>query len=532
MLESSNQKNLLSLSEQIVEKVGRPINVHVTQSIIESFGIREIDVYDDYGLSSIQELSEKLHGDIIKVLDKKINPNSVDTEIVDVNESFFSRIKKFIEYYTVGMFYLFPVFFQVLSVILFGYSIWTYSSFNELQSTAVVIGIISGFIFSGGIVAVMSKQVSFYWNYKNHFMVFQSTVFLIKKGIVILFTINSILFIFSFILDIFPVEMMTLSVLYSILIGSLLLFMAPLYVTKQRWFISVSILIGSTVSLILKFLCSLNTYLTHWIGISVVIILLFLYLILYFKKKKIYLKMYDKKEIHKPAFFYHNYIYFIYGTLFYLFIFLDRIIAWSDSKENQISYLILFDKDYEIGMDIALLSYFLITGVLEYSISSFTKTLDKGQKFTENNRIKFYSNIFIKNYWRNVVLIILITAFASVIQYFLIYSPYGYKLQFNENLTYRNIEVCVLGTLGYFFLSWSILNVLFFFTLGKPKWPLIGITVACFVNIFIGLICSRLFSYHYGVLGFLIGSFIFMIITTKGVLSFFKKIDYHYYASY
>ncbi len=533
MFQSPNQQNLSLLAEQIIEKVGRPVNVHVTQSVIESFGIREVDVFDDYGLLSMQDLAGYVHHEITQVLERKVNPTYPNDAIQgNTSDNFFTRFKTFIKYYTIGLFHLFPIFFQVLSVIFFGYSIWTFSKFNELQSTAVVIGIINGFIFSGGIVSVISKQVSFYWNHKDHFMVFQSVVFLIKKGILISLFINLGLFLFSFVLDIFPIEMMTLSVTYSFFIGSALLFMAPLYVIKRRWVISVAILTGSVASLILKFYSSLNTYLTHWIGILVVIAISYLYLRIYFKKRYISLKMYDKKEVHKAAIFYHNYIYFIYGTLFYFFVFADRMMAWSGARDKQFSYLVFFDKDYEIGMDLALLSYFLIAGVLEYSISSFTKNLDKGQKLTGNTRIKFYNFIFIKNYWQNVALLILIAVFAAVIQYYLIYSPYGYKLQFKEDLLPINIEICVLGTLGYFFLSWSILNVLYFFTLGQPKLPLFAILMACTTNLFVGLVCSRLFSYHYSVLGFLLGSIVFMYITTKGVLAFFKKIDYYYYAAY
>jgi hypothetical protein len=129
-------------------------------------------------------------------------------------------------------------------------------------------------------------------------------------------------------------------------------------------------------------------------------------------------------------------------------------------------------------------------------------------------------------------LLIFIAFFAFLVEFFLVYSEYGYKLQFKEDLLPINIEISFLGTLGYFFLSWSILNVLYFFTLGQPKLPLFAIIMALCTNIFIGLICSRLFSYHYSVLGFLIGSMVFMFITTKGVLAFFKKIDYYYYAAY
>ncbi|POR18014.1 hypothetical protein BWK58_14840 [Flavobacterium columnare] len=56
--------------EQLVflvqKRVGKPMSVNVTQAIIESFGIREIDVQNDYGFPSIANLSQVVYKKLLK----------------------------------------------------------------------------------------------------------------------------------------------------------------------------------------------------------------------------------------------------------------------------------------------------------------------------------------------------------------------------------------------------------------------------------------------------------------------------------
>jgi hypothetical protein len=289
---------------------------------------------------------------------------------------------------------------------------------------------------------------------------------------------------------------------------------------------------ATLVSLLLKITTPWSVYLDHFIGIVVLILLLLTFLLIYFNKRKVLSGVFKQIEMFKPFLFYNNYVYLLYGILFYFFIFLDRLIAWSSPRGIQFSDFILFDKDYEVGMDLALVSYFLMAGIFEYCISTFAKDLDTAQGLIDSKQIETYGTVFVKNYWKNVVLLVFVACAAGIVQYYLIYSTYGYKYQFDEILSPINIEVCLYGTIGYFFFSWAALNVLYFFTLGRPKLPLYGLLIGFFVNLLVGLYFSHQFAYQYSVFGLLVGSFVFMLITTRGVLNFFKQIDYYYYAAY
>ena len=116
--------------------------------------------------------------------------------------------------------------------------------------------------------------------------------------------------------------------------------------------------------------------------------------------------------------------------------------------------------------------------------------------------------------------------------YTVIWVWFGYEKAFDETLSPISIKVSILGGLGYILLAWGMLNSLYLFTLNKPTKPLKAIMIASVVNLMVGLFMSRLISYEYSVVGMLIGSTTFMLLTLKSVTEFFKNLDYYYYAAY
>ena len=50
----NHDENINRLTIAIKEKIGKPVSVRVVVATIESLGVRDIDVPDDYGLSSIR----------------------------------------------------------------------------------------------------------------------------------------------------------------------------------------------------------------------------------------------------------------------------------------------------------------------------------------------------------------------------------------------------------------------------------------------------------------------------------------------
>ena len=183
-------------------------------------------------------------------------------------------------------------------------------------------------------------------------------------------------------------------------------------------------------------------------------------------------------------------------------------------------------------MDLAIVIFFMLAGVLEYSIASFSKFLDvKQRNILLVNKDTFNRSLF-KMYLGHISLLLLTALLTTTFIYLLITQPWGYQANFGETLDYISIKVCIIGGIGYLFLTWGMLNSLYLFTLDAPKGPLRSIIMACIINLIIGFILSRTISYEYSVVGMLVGAGLFMILTLRETIVFFKKLDYHYYAAY
>ncbi|MEE9364020.1 MAG: hypothetical protein V3U92_15570 [Cellulophaga sp.] len=528
--------NIKTTTFEVIEKIGNPVSVMVVVATLESFGIRNKDVFTDYGFVTIQDLANHIYEDI-KGKDIKTLLNATEKKraskdkLIPVSGYLWMKAKLLIQFYPLGLFHLLPIFFQVVSIILFGYSLWTFVGFNIIQSTVVVFGVILGLILSGGYVQVLGRQASFYWHH-GEFPQFRIVVDkLIKSGMYGIVKAFLLLSLINFFFNLYPFSFVLVTFIYAFLIGTLLLVTAPFHTLKQRWVISFAIIVATGLALILKLYTSFHTYFTHWIGIIAAIFISRLFLQYFFKKNN---AVYEKENVKpkKLMVIYKNYRYFFYGTLIYVFLFIDRAVAWSANTGNKHQFIFLYEKNYEIGMDIAILIFFMLAGVLEYSIASFSKFLDVKQKTVLFVNVNKFNSSFIKMYWGHVLLLLVTVLATTTVIYLIITQPWGYEASFGEVLDTLSIRVCIIGGFGYFFLTWGMLNTLYLFTLDQPKVALKALFMACIVNLLLGYAFSRIISYEYSVVGMLIGAIIFMVITLKENMKFFRKLDYYYYASY
>lgn len=532
-------KNIYSdLIETIKERNGKPVNVRVVYATIESLGIRDVDVKDDFGFDSISDLSKH----IFELLNDPSQPPLTnkqekkeaqkESKILYLSEYSTVRRKLFVQDYSKGIFHLLPIVLQIVAIVLFGFSLWTFVGFNTLQSTAVVLGLILGLTATGGFVQAMGKQVSFYWYHEDYVMTKKSIDYLSKTGIAFLCMLFVIITAVNFLLNLYPILFLLIVFVYAFLIGTLLLVFAPLYTIKRRWVISISVFAGTLTALLLLFYSSWPIYSIHWLGIAIATGISFVYL--YFFIRKI---VQSKNGIQNGSpklgvLIARNFNYFLYGTFFYLFIFTDRILAWSSTQDRILPYIIYYEKDYEIGMDLAMLVFFLLAGVLEYSVSSFSRTIEYKQRTIGYSDVKIFNKHMLELYYKHLWFFALNAIGIMILLYLAITQPWGYQAGFDEKISPMSFTVAVIGCFAYLFLTLAMLNVLLLYTLNKSQKPLKALMIACVVNLGVGWWFSRVISYEYSVIGILAGSIVFMVLTTKMVHSFYKKLDYNYYAAF
>ena len=538
-IQKQHIENIKELTANIKDKIGVPVNTMVVATAIESMGIRDKDTLTDFGQASIIVLAELIFNELRTAAEHRGAKNAKEKMVAELHQKELENTNHFqtnlillLKSFVLGITNLFPVLLQFMMIIFFGYSLWTSVDFNTLQSTAVVLGVIVGMIISGGFVQVIGRQASFYWSYSDFEMTKKTINYILKKGTWAILIGLSLLFILNMFLSFYPNKVLIITFVYAFLIGLLILYLAPLYPIKQRWFISVAVFIGTTISIVLAKKTNLMIYFTHWIGLITVIGLSKLFQHLFFKRILHKTVKIAQNKINTPVLLYHNYKYFFYGLFIYLFVFIDRILAWSSELDGLMPFVIYFKKDYELGMDIAIVSFLFMGGVLEYSVKVFTHFLDLQQRLTKFNEVKHFNGYFTMMYWRNVLILLVSSTVLFIITYFLITSPWGYESRFHIKLLDLSYTVASFGCIGYLFLAWGMMNSLYLFTLGRPTEPLKAIIIATVVNIITGFVFSRFVGYEYSVIGMVMGSLVFMVLTLKENVSFFKNLDYNYYSAY
>lgn len=535
---SAVHQNLSLLIEDIKEQNGKPVNVRVVSATIESLGIRDLDAPHDYGFENIPALADYifklLNSPEFLNLKNKKQLRAEDKSMTRVRASAYVSLRNtlFVKNYSTGLVHLFPIFIQIVAIILYGFSLWTFNGFNKLQSTAVVLGVAIGLISTGGFVQAIGKQVSFYFYNEDYLMTRQSVINLLKLGTKSMLFIFLFIFGLNFFLHLFPFQFVVIVFTYSFTIGFLLLSLAPLYTLKQRWVISVTVTIATFLALSLFLYTNLPIYFIHWISILMAALLSLGYLHYFFKRIIKNNKHTHNRSPNKMLSVYRNFNYFFYGILVYVFVFLDRILAWSSTLDRNIPYLIYYEKDYEIGMDLAILVFFLLAGVLEYSISNFNRVIDYWQRKVKYNEAEKFNRKLLKMYYRHLSLFAITSVFIALFLYLLITEPWGYRAAFDAHLSLLSLKVCIIGSVGYLFFTIGLLNVLYLYTLNRYRYPLRGIALGTLVNLVFGIGLSRIVSYEYSVVGMLIGAIVFMMYTTHVTFRFFKNLDFNYYAAY
>ena len=277
-IQKQHIENIKELTANIKDKIGVPVNTMVVATAIESMGIRDKDTLTDFGQASIIVLAELIFNELRTAAEHRGAKNAKEKMVAELHQKELENTNHFqtnlillLKSFVLGITNLFPVLLQFMMIIFFGYSLWTSVDFNTLQSTAVVLGVIVGMIISGGFVQVIGRQASFYWSYSDFEMTKKTINYILKKGTWAILIGLSLLFILNMFLSFYPNKVLIITFVYAFLIGLLILYLAPLYPIKQRWFISVAVFIGTTISIVLAKKTNLMIYFTHWIGLITVI---------------------------------------------------------------------------------------------------------------------------------------------------------------------------------------------------------------------------------------------------------------------
>ncbi len=523
------------LVEKVYDLVGNPLSVWAVAATIESLGVRDIDAVTDYGYNSVFELAEDVYAKVKKDVRKKHDEEQEDDkfELGNIWESF----RLFAKHFGSGILFTMPMLSQIAAIIIFEYALWAWFRFNVAQATMIALGTIGAFIITGGFIQVLGRLVSKYMGENNYYLSWKAIKSVTYIAVPLVLGIGALLFVINLILPFYPQRMMTLGLGYFFLISAMMLSASVLYASDQKVIILFSILFGTLSVAFSMEVLDLGIYISQWIGIGLTAGIQIIYTLIYYwykirsNRQQLFKQSLPKLEVS----YYNTYRYFLYGFSYFTFLFVDRILAWSAGPPPP-PYIIWFDTPYELGMDWALLSFIFTIALLEFTIHLFAHRLIPAQKNSTISKLKNFNTYFSNLYSLQLVLLLVVGIISIIATYYGVLALQVFEDDFPEirdffanPLTYK---VFWMGSIGYLFLVFGLLNSLFFFTLNRPEFVMYSMLIALLINGIVGYVCSRVFSYEYAVLGMLAGAISFALITGLIGKRFFKHLDYFYYSAY
>lgn len=521
-------KQLQLLADKIMERNHQPEDQYEVAALLESMGWNDDRAAKEFGVEDIFELASRIWDSI---QNRIVYTPFSRTEKFSFLRSLYGTIRTFLR----GLIFAVPMAVSVASMLVLKFSLWSYENLTVEIATSIALATIISFITVGGFTQAIARRGFFYIIQDFYNLARKSTFYFIRLGFLACIIISVLLLLFNFLFNLFSFEMILIIVVYFFFLNSIWLSVTGMYILKKELVFTSLIGLGIFLVYILFKIAGMDIILSQIISLLIVTILSFILVSYFFSKEE---KQKEKGiEIKMPRIsitLYSVTPYFLYGFLYFLFLFIDRVNAWSTNSDFM-PYIIWFRGQYELGLDFALLTLIIPMGVSEVIVTNLMNDLEASQRGYLVKEIDKKYRFFTKKY-NKLLVIILLSAIASsylVYQLTLWYNKVSVVMNDQNILTSDTTRFVLLwGIVSYVMLSVFLMNAVILFSISQPGLVIRTILPAVVINVVLGFLLSRWFDYSFAVIGLLIGSLFMMVLSTYYVRRVLKNIDYYlYYAS-
>jgi hypothetical protein len=215
--------------------------------------------------------------------------------------------------------------------------------------------------------------------------------------------------------------------------------------------------------------------------------------------------------------------YFLFGLLYYFFLFLDRLLAWT-AATGSLPMPLWFRGDYEVPLDVALVAFVLTVGWVHPSLLRFQASVSRLRRQSSIAQLDAFHRDAKREYWRRSVGMlgwgVGVTAAVWVLAAW--WGVPGGA---------HSLTLTAWGLVGYLALAFGLWNTSLLFSLSLPKPILQAIGLAVVIDLALGYVLTRVFSYEAAVGGFAAGAAVFAVMSARGALARLRSLDYFHYAA-
>ena len=403
----------------------------------------------------------------------------------------------------------------------FGFSLWGGDLEAEVAA-AVAVGTISSFIVTGGIVQAMAWQGMFYLGSADARMGAISVLRWCVYGVATLAATVVAGLVLNWQFAILPSQLAYLAAAFFVVLGLLWFATGILYMLDQHLLVTGAIGVGITMVVTLRL--GLGWELTNAQLSGIFAAAAFAALAGYRRLKRRYDEdsgRIQNRMLTRTLFFASPYL--SYGILYYLLLFVDRIVALT-AHTGTASMPLVFRGDYELPLDIALLGFILSAGWVHASTHLFRAELLRQLPLCSTESPQVFNYRMSQFYFLRVITFLPGALAANLVIWFI-------TRQSGVLSAPGSLWICGVALLAYPFLTLGLWNVSVLFSLSLPGVVLSAAGAAVLLDTVSGYVLSRSLTYDYAVVGFLVGAVTFGLGTAVSTARRLKRLDYYYFAS-
>lgn len=511
---------------EILNRRQNPEDMYEVVAILESMGWSDELASDVYGKEDVFALSAEIwdiiHAKILYVPTAPVEKLSPLQYIMMVLRSFLR-----------GTIFALPMAVSVASMLTLRYSLWSYQYLSLENATGIAIGTILSFMAIGGFTQAIARRGFMYIGQGHYYMARKVAFYFVRLGYAVCLLGALSFLVFSSVFSVYPWRMTIIIIVYFLFLSAIWLSVTIMYMLQKEMAFT-GLMIGGIFTVFILFdLVGLNIILSQVIALTLVSLTGIIAAHYYFLRAEKKMDIGIAPPMPRLSIVVYTSIpYFLYGFLYFTFLFIDRIVAWS-TNNVYMPYLVWFRGEYELGLDFALISLILPMGLVEVVVNDIMSNLEANQKnfmAADNRRLgEMYVRIYIKRLAYTAVFSLL----NACILYFVLKTYLGDGvLELNVFTHHTTHFVFVWALLSYAIVAVALMNALILFCLSQPEMAYRPLLYSLVVNLCLGFVLSRWIDYSWAVIGLMGGALVFVCLTTRMVLQVMKNLDYYlYYAS-
>jgi hypothetical protein len=519
-----------AVGQQIIDAIGAPKDAWEIAAQLEVMGLRDSDARSTYGARDLFDLARRLH--------ERFQDGAFRFEIEgDDPVKTVHPMVRFARYYFAGLSFSLPMALQGVVMLLWGYGLWGAMDLDLRDGSAIALGFIASYVVTGGFVQAIVRRGLFYIYQDDGWLARWAALRAWWLSLRIVLALAPVAMLINALFEILPWSMTLVAAGYYVALSILWLNWSLLYLLRKTQLFVVITAVALGAVLAAAKLGHFGPIAANAVGLAVADILSFA--IALRALNRLARAKASTQPVNPPrltVLVYATSRFFLYGLLYNLFLFADRIVAWTSpvGREDVPPYGFWLNVRYELGMDLALVVVMLLGGVVEHATQRFSETLIPSEKRRKSAAVEAFVAEKRREHRRRTIALamaaVIAVGGAIAVAAALRALP---NARLHASLMSPTAQrVFWIAAAAYVILMFAVQNLLMLLTLSRVDVAARAIAIALGVNLAVGFVCSRSIHYSAAVLGLAAGAITLFVLTERAARRILAELDFYYYAAF